>query len=145
MDDSLENKALRKLIGQKVKKLRKRRHLTQVELGMALSMSSSGAISQVENGDKGLKLAKLIRAAEILGVHPAVLISPVDSEDPEDLVVLSKVFELIEKKQHHPEVTQPLLRAISGLLDMPIPQADPPGQMPGNIRSPGKKRRNTRK
>ncbi len=125
MSLGFDNKELRKLIGSRIKDLRIEKKLTQVQLGAKLGLSSSGAISQVENGSKGLKLASLIEAAKCLEVHPSVLIFPVNIKDPNDLIVLSKVIELMEKKHEQPEVAQSLLRAISGMLGIvPTPQSD---------------------
>jgi transcriptional regulator with XRE-family HTH domain len=117
MDSPLGTEALNKIIGNKIKYLRKINEITQVELKKELGFTSTGTISQVENGKKGLKLASLMKVAKIFGVHPAVLISPVDITDYNDFIILSKVIHLIEIKRERPEVAKPLLGAINGLLE----------------------------
>jgi transcriptional regulator with XRE-family HTH domain len=117
MDSTSEVEELRKIIGKKIKLLRTENKVSQVELGKKLGFSSSGTISQIENGMRGLKLASIMKAAKIFDVHPAVLISPVSIEDYNDFKLLSKVIRLIELKHERPEVAQPLLGAINGMLE----------------------------
>jgi transcriptional regulator with XRE-family HTH domain len=114
---SSEVEKLRILIGKKISILREQKKLSQVELGRKLGFTSSGTISQVENGTRGLKLASIIKAARFFGVHPAVLISPIAIENYTDIKLLSKVVYLIDLKNEQPEVAEPLLRAIAGLLE----------------------------
>jgi transcriptional regulator with XRE-family HTH domain len=117
MDSLTEVEELRKIIGNKIRILRKNIGISQVKLGTELGYSSSGTISQIENGVRGLQLASIMKAAEFFGVHPAVLISPVLIENYSDIKLLSKFIRLIELKHERPEVAQPLLGAINGLLE----------------------------
>lgn len=117
MESFLEVEELRKIIGKKIRLLRKMKKITQVRLGRALGYTSTGTISQIENGVRGLQLASIMKVAHIFGVHPAVLISPIDIKDQSDFILLSKIIELIEVKHKRPEVARPLLVAINGLLE----------------------------
>ena len=63
-----------KNLGKKIRALRKLNDMTQMDLAKALGMTSSGAISQIENGLKGLKGARLAKVADLFGVHVDVLI-----------------------------------------------------------------------
>jgi hypothetical protein len=58
-----------------------------------------------------------MKVAKIFGVHPAVLISPIDIICYNSYIILFKVIRLIEIKLERPEVAQPLLSAINGLLE----------------------------
>ena len=57
----------RNLIGLNISYYRRARHMTQIELAEALSISSN-YLSQVERGCKTLSLDKLLQLAEILKV-----------------------------------------------------------------------------
>jgi transcriptional regulator with XRE-family HTH domain len=113
---------LRKIIGKKIKLLRKDvKKISQVELGKALGYTSSGTISQIETGERGLQLASMMKVAKFFNVHPAVLISPIEITDHNDIIILSKVINLIEIKHEWPKLAQPYLSAINGLLEhLPI-------------------------
>ena len=76
MSNQFEGVRFRHILGNKIRILRTMSGKTQVELGKELGFSSSGAISQIENGLKGLKVESIIRAAEVFGVHPFVLLAP---------------------------------------------------------------------
>jgi transcriptional regulator with XRE-family HTH domain len=65
----------RKLFGQKIHILRKKCNLTQMQLAAALGYGSTGMISQIEKGVKGMASDKVVKAAKILKVNPAFLFS----------------------------------------------------------------------
>jgi len=130
MDSRSEVKELRKMIGNKIRLLREEKEYTQVKLGEALGYTSTGTISQIENGARGLPLPSMMRLAKILGVHPAVLISPVEAADADDLIILSKVIYLIEMKRERPKEAQPLLGAIKALFEL-LPVSDWTSFTPG--------------
>jgi transcriptional regulator with XRE-family HTH domain len=74
---------LRKRLGKKLKLLRLKREKTQVELATAMGMTSTGAVSQVENGSKGLRPLAILNAADFLEVSTADLIIPDDLDEVE--------------------------------------------------------------
>jgi transcriptional regulator with XRE-family HTH domain len=88
---------------------------TQVELGKELGFSSSGAISQIENGLKGLKVESIIRAAEVFGVHPFVLLAPYNLSQ-EETEIVSKLFLLLEKHRRQPSLVRPYVQEVLKLL-----------------------------
>jgi transcriptional regulator with XRE-family HTH domain len=97
MESVYEGKEFKTILGKKIKRLRKLNDVTQEDLRKALGLNSSGMISQVEDGTKGLKKENIVRAAAFFGVHPIVLFSPVDMSK-EDLEMMNGIMKLIEKK-----------------------------------------------
>jgi len=63
-------------IGQRIKKIRKQKHLTQERLAESLEVSTV-YISQVENGKTKLNLEMLIRIASLLDTDPGYFITGV--------------------------------------------------------------------
>ena len=118
MDSDFDVSELRKIIGKKVKLLRKAKKYTQVGLGEALGYTSTGTISQIETGARGFPLPSMMKLAKILDVHPAVLISPVETTDPDDLITLSKVIYLIEMKRDGSKDAGSMLGAIKALFEL---------------------------
>lgn len=72
LDDKDPKKRIRKMVGKNIKKLREDRKLTQNYLSDKLGLSSTGHFSLIEKGERGLPSDKIIKLAEILGVHPSV-------------------------------------------------------------------------
>jgi transcriptional regulator with XRE-family HTH domain len=102
------------MLGRKIKALRTAKGITQVELAKALGFTSSGAISQVEAGHRGLSLESILMAAKALDVHPGVLTAP-DEMDRDDMELVSATFRLFEKRKvcpHIEEIRKILRRAI---------------------------------
>ncbi|WP_421991678.1 helix-turn-helix domain-containing protein [Qipengyuania sp.] len=62
----------------RIRKLRKARNLTQAKLGEAIGVSAAG-ISQLENGERDLKIHRLRQIAGELNVTPADLLSADDN------------------------------------------------------------------
>jgi transcriptional regulator with XRE-family HTH domain len=116
MSKKFDTDAIRRVIGKKIRILRELKEMTQVELGNAIGMSSSGAISQIENGEKGIKLHAIIRAADVLGVHPMVLLGTDDLEKDE-LVVMVSMLAFLKKKRRDPGALGPHFAVIKKLLD----------------------------
>lgn len=54
MSNQFEGERLRRIFGKKIKQLRRIRGTTQVELAKELGFTSTGTISQVKNGIRGL-------------------------------------------------------------------------------------------
>ncbi len=97
----LDDPALRIAIGKKIKQLRQMQDVSQVALAKAIGMTSTGAISQVENGTKGLKMTSLLKAARFFGVHYAILLDTGDYSDEELRAV--QEFMLFLKAKHNPD------------------------------------------
>jgi transcriptional regulator with XRE-family HTH domain len=107
----------RKIIGRNISVLRSMKKLSQVQLGKALGYSSTGTISQVEAGERGLQLASIMQVADFFDVHPAFLITKVNSDNFNDFKLISKIIQLVELRHEQPEVAKPLFAAINFLLD----------------------------
>ena len=69
---------LKSVIGKRVKFYRKQRGITQVELAEKVGYVSSGAISEIESGDKAPSIEKLEAIAEVLRVPVSILVTPID-------------------------------------------------------------------
>jgi transcriptional regulator with XRE-family HTH domain len=89
-----------KEFGRRTRYLRELTNTTQEDLRKALGYSSTGAISQVENGSKGMKLDAIAKAADFFGVHPAVMLSPV-SIPKSELMLVIKMMNMIKRKEKH--------------------------------------------
>lgn len=116
MENVLTGEAYRRALGKKVRLLREQHEVTQVDLASALGFKSTGTISLVENGIKGLKITSIIKLARHFGIHPAVLMSPVEMEK-DDLKMFSDLLTLTEKRKRNPEKVKPFFTAISRLLE----------------------------
>jgi len=79
---------LTKIMGERIRQLRKARTaLTQTEFGALLGYSRS-MISAIERGDRRMEHDKILAASRILGVEPPVLTWPRElSEEELDLVI----------------------------------------------------------
>ena len=87
----------KKTLGKKIRTLRELTRTTQMDLAKSLGMTSTGAISQVESGSKGMTVENIHGAAKFFGVHPAVLFSPIDM-DKTDLAIMQVLMDRIEHK-----------------------------------------------
>ena len=99
------------LIGKRLRFFREKAGLTQMMLASGVGSTSSGYISQVENGLITMDPDKLQKAARILRVDPAVLTTREDlSED--ELVMLDNLFKTfrIGKKNPYYKSLQTLLK-----------------------------------
>ena len=115
MSDQFEDRRFRHILGKKIRKLRTTSGKTQVELAKELGFTSTGAISQIENGLKGLKVESIVKAAEVFGVHPFVLMTPYDLGQ-EEAEIVSKLFLLLEKHRRQPSLGTPVCtRSIKAL------------------------------
>lgn len=115
MNDQFEDKRFRHILGSKIRKLRTISGKTQVELAKELGFTSTGAISQVENGLKGLKVESIVKAAEVLGVHPIVLMTPYELGE-EEIEIASELFLLFEKYRRKPSMVRPGVKEVLNLL-----------------------------
>lgn len=69
------------ILGRRIRILRRQMQMSQEELGALLGYHSSGMISQVENGLRGMDREKIKKAAEIFGVPFSVMMSEQDYSD----------------------------------------------------------------
>lgn len=88
-----------RVFGSRIKFYRKRAGLTQVELAKRIGLSpGAGALSQVENGYRGLDSINIINIAKILKVHPSALFTDEELSN-EDISLLSKFLLILEQKE----------------------------------------------
>jgi transcriptional regulator with XRE-family HTH domain len=111
MSDQFEDNLFRQILGNKIRKIRTMSGKTQVELAKELGFTSTGTISQVENGLRGLTVESIMKAAIALDVHPIVLLMPNDL-DKNDIKLLSAMFKLLEKRSERPDLINPLIEEI---------------------------------
>lgn len=104
-----ENVDIKKILGSKIKTLRQINDVTQEELRKELGYRSTGMISQIEDGTKGMSLEQVIKAARFFNVHPAVLVSDVEL-DSDDLFMLQRLSIVLKKKGKHYASIQTLLK-----------------------------------
>ena len=96
--DFEQEQQLREQVGERIKLLRKRDDMTQVELGKQLGYNSSGAVSQIERGDKGISREKLMHAAAIFNVPLAVFYIE-DKLDEEELFMVVNFCEVMRNPE----------------------------------------------
>lgn len=70
---------IRVIVGERVRKARERRKLSQEEVAFASDMSLRH-FGNIERGVTNTSVEQLARIAHALGVQPATLIPPLDSE-----------------------------------------------------------------
>jgi transcriptional regulator with XRE-family HTH domain len=80
-------------LGRKIKYLRELNNITQMELAKALGYESTGTISQIENGERGMKAEKMVLAANFLGI-PLEVLAGGSVMDVEDLKMISMLVEM---------------------------------------------------
>jgi len=110
-----DGKRFRQMLGKKIKTLRTARGITQVELARALGFTSTGAISQVENGLRGLMFESIINAAKVLDVHPVFLMDPDDIES-DNCELISAMLRLFEKRRQEPELADRVIEELRAVL-----------------------------
>jgi transcriptional regulator with XRE-family HTH domain len=93
----------RESIGKKIRTFRKLRDVSQVELAKQLGYTSTGTLSQVETGIRGMDIDKLPTLARILDVPLAVLVSDIDMTEDEVRLLL-KLIDLIKNKNKSSEM-----------------------------------------
>ena len=110
MDDKFN-----KVIGERIRYLRQKNDMTQMDFAKLMGLRSSGIISQVETGERGLKRENIFKAAQIFGVEPAVLMADVQMSD-EDLDMHVAFAKLLAEKENNPE-KKSYFEAIKKLLN----------------------------
>lgn len=104
----------RKTIGKNIKQLRKNKGMQQHELATLLDFASSGHVSLIENGQRGLPNDKILKIAEIFNVHPSVLFTdkPASMEYANLMGLLSKII-LSDNKPPSFEALKMLLKSVA--------------------------------
>ena len=97
MSDNTYEQNLRERVGARIRALRKSKGIDQYIMAKEIGITS-GALSQVEAGLKGLSSPNLARAAQILHVPVSVLMADVDIDDA-TLLDIAKFFELATTKK----------------------------------------------
>jgi transcriptional regulator with XRE-family HTH domain len=92
----------RKLLGKKILKLRKRKQLTQKELGILSGLSESG-IRSYELGNRNPKEPHLEKIAQALGVNPEAL---KDFGIITDAHAIQALFRLQEQGRFEPRIVE---------------------------------------
>lgn len=101
---------LRKMIGHRIKFFRELRGMKQEEFAEKMEYESgSSMISQIETGGTAMSIEKCVKAAQILNVNAAVLLTENDYSD-DDLVVLDRFLSLLGNH------SSPNLEAIKTLI-----------------------------
>lgn len=82
------------MIGKRLRYLREYRGMTQEELGRHLGYTSSGTVSLIEAGERGMSKRRIIDTARKLDVHPYILQTP--DEIPHDkLILISEIIKVV--------------------------------------------------
>lgn len=108
---------IRVVFGNKIKNLREIHGMTQMDLARLLGYDSSGTISLIENGIKGMSKKRVVELAQALKIPVDALLSEQDYS-VDDLMVLSSVMQMIglpkEKRPGHFEAIKTLILATKG-------------------------------
>ena len=115
MGKKLRSEDMRKIMGKKIRILREMNNVTQMELGKILGYASTGAISLIENGIKGMKNVVVIKAAEFFRIHPSVLLLPSEM-GREELEIYSAVMNLMDEYRKNPKRMRPYLENLKKSL-----------------------------
>ena len=115
MGKKLRSEDMRKIMGKKIRILREMNDVTQMELAKVLGYASTGTISLVENGIKGMKNVVVIKAAEFFRIPASVLFSPTDMEQDE-LEIYAAVMNLMDEYRKNPKRMKPYLEILKRIL-----------------------------
>jgi len=107
-------KTTRETIGKNIKRLRDNAGMKQHELASLLELASSGHVSLIENGERGLPNDKILKISEIFKIHPSVLFTdePATMEYAHLMGLLSKII-LSKNKPPSFEALKVLLKAVA--------------------------------
>ena len=86
----------KRMFGNRLRKIRNIREMTQEELGVAIGKSGSGLISQVESGKRGCSFETVYKLADVLEVEPSFLASPIEFSDSH-IEIAVKLFKVMKK------------------------------------------------
>ena len=105
----------RKMLGKKIKALRIGKGITQVELAKALGFTSTGAISQVESGLRGMTFESILNTAKLLGVHPVFLLTP-DYIELADFELIEAMLRLCSRRRQQPDLVDKKIEEIRTII-----------------------------
>jgi transcriptional regulator with XRE-family HTH domain len=98
-----EDSSVTTTVGERVKRRRKEKNITQVQLAQQAAVTQS-YISKIESGNEDFTLSFLMRIAEILGVSPAFLLdgatAPTDAQMQDGLRVLNHLEALHAAREY---------------------------------------------
>lgn len=107
----------KQIFGKKLRILRELHgDMTQAELGHALGYSSTGTISLIESGQRGMDNNRMAKTAELFGVNIAVLLSKKDMTK-EEIELYVHMESAISTNSEH-------LSSIKGLLRLAYNEAE---------------------
>lgn len=92
----MKSRKIRELIGKKVRQLREINKVTQMELAYELGYNSTGTISQVEGGTKGMDIERLFKTAQFFNVSLFYLLTPMEISK-EQLRIIEKLETILKK------------------------------------------------
>jgi transcriptional regulator with XRE-family HTH domain len=116
MENRFDPKLFKVILGKKLRALRMRKKISQVQLAKELGFKSTGTISLVENGIKGLKVESILRAAKALDVHPIVLITP-DEFSKDEIELVSLLFRFFDKRRTQTDRIEPTIERLRRFLN----------------------------
>jgi len=103
MSRAISTKELNVLIGKRIKFFRELAGMTQEEFSKCLGYKSSGIISMIERGVRGMKKSKMVEAAKCLNVHQHIL--SIENDIPNEyLVLLNDIAKLMTMNKFHGEI-----------------------------------------
>jgi len=91
--------AYNRRVGYRIKLFRELKGLTQMEMATALGYKSTGSLSLIEQGERGLNKTKLSQAATLLDTYPEVLNTESDLTR-EELIDLDKFLHIRTNTKH---------------------------------------------
>jgi transcriptional regulator with XRE-family HTH domain len=115
MGKRLRSEDMRKIMGKKIRILREMNGVTQVELAKILGYTSTGTISLIENGIKGMKPVVVIKAAEFFRIPASVLFSPAEM-DKDELQIYTAVMDLMDEYHKDPKRMKPYFEILKRIL-----------------------------
>lgn len=112
MEENNEGTSIyRGIFGNRLKFIRKAVGMSQGEFAEKMELESGQSfVSKVERGEKLFSVENIYRAADVLGVHPAILMSTEEFTD-EQLEMIINLFSLFKKGNKDHTLT------IKGLLE----------------------------
>lgn len=105
----MDGERIQRILGAKVRQLRLLHGMTQVELAKQMGFTSTGAISQVESGQRGLTRENILRLSRIFGVHPSVLFTPIAISD-EEMRMFVDLMRLVQASRRDRRAAEALSR-----------------------------------
>ncbi len=77
-------------IGNKIKKMREQRNMSQEELAKRVGYTSRSSINKIEKDGRGIPSDKIVEFAKVFNVSPAYLMGWEDEEDTKEFLPASK-------------------------------------------------------